>query len=213
MRARATASALAIIALFTTCSDSSGPDSASVRGLQIRSGDEQEAFAGATVSEPILIVPVDANGETVGGQTATFTVTAGGGTLASSTAQSRPDGAIPAPAWTLGRSAVPQTVEVSVGGVSATVTAVVRTELEVDVRFFGENLTPAQRGIYTDAVARIRGAIVGPLGTADLSGVGPAPCGVAELPAPTGTTNAIVLYAGAKFLDGVDGVLGYAGIC
>jgi hypothetical protein len=95
----------------------------------------------------------------------------------------------------------------------ANVTAVVRTELEVDVRFFGETLTDQQRTIYTDAIARIRAAVVGPLGTADLGGVGPGPCGISELPAPAGTTNGIVIYAGARFMDGVDNILGYGQVC
>jgi hypothetical protein len=212
MKGRSIARALAIISLFA-CSDSSGPGSASVTSLDIRSGDGQVAFAGAPVSQPVLIVPVDASGATVSGQTASFTVTSGGGVLASTTAQAGADGAIRLPAWTLGRSALPQTIQVSVGEATATVAAVVWTELEIDIRFFGETLTPDQRALYTDAIARIRAAVVGPLGTADLSGVGPAPCGISELPAPTGTTNGIVIYAGAKFLDGVDGALGYGGIC
>ena len=204
--------ALLIIALFAGCADSSGPGSNPVTGVDIR-GEGQVAFAGAVPSEPIFIIPVNSAGETVAGQTATFDVTAGGGRLASSTARAGADGAIQVPAWTLGRSVLPQTVRVSVGGVMANVTAVVRTELEVEVRFFGETLTPDQRAIYTDAIARIRAAVVGPLGTADLSGVGPGPCGFDELPAPTGATNGIVIYAGALFLDGVDGALGFGGPC
>ncbi len=165
------------------------------------------------MSEPIFIVPVDATGSVVAGQTARFDVSAGGGSLASSTAQAGADGAIQMPAWTLGAYALPQSVRVSVSGVMINVTAVVRTGLEFDVRFFGEALTDQQRTIYTDAIARVRAAVVGPLGTSDLSGVGPGPCGFSELPAPTGTTNGIVIYAGAEFLDGVDGILGYGRIC
>jgi hypothetical protein len=43
---------------------------------------------------------------------------------------------------------------------------------------------------------------------ADVSRVGPAPCGLSDLPAPTGTTDAIIIYAGAQRLDGVNGFLG-----
>ena len=213
MRDRSAARALAIIVLFTACADSAGPGSNPVTTIDIRSGNDQVAFAGAPVPEPIFIIPVDATGAIVTGQTARFDVAAGGGSLAGSTAQAGADGAIQVPSWTLGRHALPQSVRVSVGGVMANVNAVVRTELEVDVRFFGESLTDQQRTIYTDAIARVRAAVVDPLGTADLSGVGSGPCGISELPAPTGTTNGIVVYAGAKFLDGVDGILGYGILC
>ncbi len=207
------AAASASLVLAAACADSSGPGSNEVTSLDIRSGNEQAAFAGAPVSEPIFIIPVNATGSVVPGQTARFDIAAGGGSLASSTAQAGADGAIQLPAWTLGRYALPQSVRVSIGGVMTNVDAVVRTELEVDLRFFGESLTDQQKTIYTDAIARIRAAVVGPLGPAELSSVGAGPCGFSELPAPTGTTNGIVIYAGAKYLDGVDGILGYGRIC
>ena len=209
----AIAGAVLLMTFLAACSDTSGPGAAAITSLQIESGDGQESLAGTTVPQNILIAPVDASGKKVTGQTATFVVTAGGGTLSSSTAKAGPDGTVTAPAWTLGRSAIPQTLAVSVGGVTSTVHALVHSDLKIDIRFFGEALTAAQQAIYTDAVARLRAIIVGPLPPADVSGVGPAPCGLSELPAPTGTTDGIIIYAGAKFLDGVDGLLGAAIPC
>lgn len=198
---------------LAACSEPSGPGAGGITSLQIQSGDGQESLAGAAVPQPILIVPVDVNGKKVTGQTASFTITAGAGTLANSTAHAGPDGTIAVPAWTLGRSAVPQTVEISVRGVTTTVRALVHSDLKIDLRFFGETLTPAQQTIFTDAVARLRAVIVGALPFADVSGVGAAPCGFSELPAPTGTTDNMVIYAGAKYLDGINGLLGYGEPC
>ena len=202
-----------LVAFLSACSDSSGPGAAAVTGIQIRSGDGQESLAGTVVPQPILIVPVDANGNQVTGQMATFTVAEGGGTISSPSAHATPDGTIIVPPWTLGKSAFPQTLLVSVGGATNTVRAIVHSDLKVDIRFFGEALTATQQTIFTDAVARLRAIIVGSLPLAEVNGVGPGPCGVSELPAPTGTTDAIVIYAGAKFMDGINGVLGYAKPC
>ena len=198
---------------LAACSETSGPGAGTITSVQIQSGDGQESLAGTTLPQPVLIVPVDMSGKKVTGQTASFTVTAGGGTLSSPTARAGPDGTITAPAWTLGRSAIPQTVEVSVGGVTSTVRALVHSDLKIDIRFFGEALTAPQQTIFTDAVARLRAIVVGSLTLADVNSIGPAPCGLSELPAPTGTTDAIVIYAGAKFLDGINGVLGSAKPC
>ena len=201
------------MAFLSACSESSGPGAGAVAAVQIQSGDGQESLAGATVPQPVLIVPVDANGKKVTGQTASFTVTAGEGTLSSPSAHAGPDGTITAPTWTLGKSALPQTLLVSVGGASSTVQASVHSGLKIDIRFFGEALTATQQTIFTDAAARLRAIVVGSLPLADLNGVGAAPCGVSELAAPTGTTDAIVIYAGAKFMDGINGALGFAKPC
>lgn len=210
---RAMAGSAIIVACVAACADSSAPGAGTIRQLQVQSGDGQEAFAGAAVSQPIVVVPVDANGRNVTGQSATFMVSAGDGTLASSTAHAAADGAITMPSWPLGRSNTPQTVDVAVGTVTTTVRALVRSDLKIDMRFFGETLTPAQQAIFTDAAARLRAVIVGSMPVVDLSGIGAAPCGVSELPAPTGTTDAIVIYAGAKFVDGINGLLGVGDLC
>jgi hypothetical protein len=97
--------------------------------------------------------------------------------------------------------------------VTTTVSAVVRSDLKIDVRFFGQSLSPDQQSIFTDAVARLRAIIVGSMPVADLDAVGPAPCGFSELAAPTGTTDAIIIYAGAQPIDGVKGLLGAAKPC
>ena len=195
------------------CSDSSGPGSRSVSSLRLEAGGNQEAFAGATLPQPIVVVPLDEDGKVITGQTASFTIVSGDGTLSGSTAKAGLDGSILAPDWTLGRSATPQAIEISVGQVKTTVNAFIKTGLKTDIRIFGEPLTAEQQTIFSDAVARLRAVIVGSLPEADLRGVTSAPCGLSELPAPGATTDGIVIYAGAKYLDGVDKLLGVAWTC
>jgi hypothetical protein len=198
---------------LTACSESSGPPAKRVTTLRIKSGDNQEALAGSPVAQPILIIPADESGTVVHAQTATFTVVAGGGSVSSPTAQAGPDGTITAPSWTLGRNADAQALQVSTGDVTTTVHATVHSELKIDLRLFGEALTADQQSIFTDAVARLRAIIVGSVPVADLTAVGSAPCAVSELPAPGASTDGIVIYAGAKYLDGINRLLGVSWTC
>ncbi|HMA20442.1 MAG TPA: hypothetical protein VKO87_06535, partial [Gemmatimonadaceae bacterium] len=59
------------------CSDSSGPGARSVSSLRLELGGNQEAFAGATLPQPIVVVPLDVNGKVITGQTASFTIVSG----------------------------------------------------------------------------------------------------------------------------------------
>ncbi|HEV7590185.1 MAG TPA: leishmanolysin-related zinc metalloendopeptidase [Longimicrobium sp.] len=88
-------------------------------GLQKVSGDLQAAAPGAALPAQILVRVVDRLGAGIVGQTVTFTVTQGSGSLSSTSVVSGADG-IAATSWTLGgNSALPQTVSVSVAGVAA----------------------------------------------------------------------------------------------
>jgi len=88
--------------------------------LERVSGDEQVALPGATLAQPIRVKVKDRLGSGVPGQTVTFTVTAGGGTLSSTTAVTGADGTT-AVDWTLGPSVGGQTVTVTIGAVPAKV--------------------------------------------------------------------------------------------
>jgi hypothetical protein len=195
------------------CSDSSGPAAKPVASILVESGDNQEALAGATLGRPVVLLPVDADGTKVTGQTASFAVTSGGGIISSASMQAGPDGTIAAPSWTLGRSGGDQAMQVSIGNAKITLHAVVHSDLKVDLRFFGESLTADQRTIFSNAAERIRAVVVGSLPVADLSSVGSPACATAELPAPGASTDGVVIYAGAKYLDGVNKLLGASWTC
>src|SRR5437867_4484059 len=99
MHLRQLAGVLASALLIFGCSDSSGPPSGGT--LAVRSGNNQSALAGTALTNPVAVALQDGSGNPIAGQTATFTVTAGGGFLSSSTGQGNPDGTITAPTWTL----------------------------------------------------------------------------------------------------------------
>lgn len=207
-------SGLLLLALFQGCSDSGGPPSQAgpLSRLTVRSGNDQTALAGTVLPAPVVIVPQDDEGRTVGGQTATFHVT-GDGILANTTAQANPDGSITAPAWTLGNSAVPQEMRVTVGALTITVTATVQTNYALEVRFFGAPISASNRALFTKAAARIRAIVIGALPAEDVTGLDVSECTGKPTPALTGSIGGVVIYASVDSIDGGGKTLAFAGPC
>jgi hypothetical protein len=204
---RLVASALVLYA----CGDSSGPPATAT--LVVRSGNTQSALAGTALPNPIVVALQDGSGNPIGGQTATFTVTAGGGFLSSSTGQTNPDGTITAPTWTLGKSDVPQKVQVSVGGQTAEVNASVQTDYKIEVRFFGRPLTQSQQALFTSAAARVRAMIVGKLPLVNVEGADVSGCIGQSTPKLTGTIDGLVIYASIDSIDGPNKTVAQSGPC
>jgi hypothetical protein len=184
-----------------------------IQTLAIASGDAQSALAGTSPSNPIRLSPTDQYGNRLDGQTATFSIGAGGGALAVTTAQSAPDGFITAPTWVLGKSAVPQQVIATVGAKSVTVNATVQTNYIIDIRFWGPAMTPDQQAAFISAANRIRGIVVGALPPDDATGADPANCGVTGVPPLNEIIPGVVIYASVQNIDGKNGVLAQAGPC
>ncbi|HEU4559394.1 MAG TPA: leishmanolysin-related zinc metalloendopeptidase [Longimicrobium sp.] len=93
--------------------------------LQKFSGDTQTGAISGLLAAPVRVRVLDRLGAGVAGQTVTFTITTGGGTVSSATAVSEADGTA-AVSWTLGASAGAQTVTATLNG-SSTVTPAVFT--------------------------------------------------------------------------------------
>jgi len=181
--------------------------------MAIQSGNSQSALAATALPTPIVIVPQDQSGRTVVGQTATFTIMAGGGFLSSNTGQTNPDGTITAPTWTLGKSAVPQQMQVAAGGKTAVVDASVRSAYTIDVRFFGRSLSTDQQALFTSAAARVRAIIVGLLPPVDATGADVSSCTGATIAPLSGTIAGLVIYASLDSIDGPKKILAQAGPC
>lgn len=177
-------------------------------------GADQRGRAGATAS-PITVRVADKYGNAIANQTATFTVTAGGGKLASSTATSAADGSITIPSWTFGRSAVPQTVHVVAGTLTSDVSVTIASDFKIDVRFFGPAMTDAQKALFTNAAARISGIITGDILDQPVSNLNVATaCGIPGLPTSmTETIDDVVIYASVSAIDGPGKILAEAGPC
>lgn len=180
------------------------------------SGDQQQGRAGAPLAVPIQLRAVDRYGNaiTAPGQTATFTVTGGGGTLAATTVTLGPDGTIVMPAWTLGRTALPQTVHVTSGTLAGDISASVQTDYHIDVRFFGPDMTDAQKALFTNAAARLSAIVTGdlpdvPVANLDVTYM----CGVAGPPVMNETIDDLVIFASVQNIDGPGKILAESGPC
>ena len=184
-----------------------------IQTLAIASGDAQTALAGTSPPSPIRLSPTDQYGNRLDNQTATFSIGAGGGAIALTTAQSAPDGLITAPTWVLGKSAVPQQLIATVGAKSVTINATVQTNYIIDVRFWGPAMTPEQQAAFITAANRIRGIVVGALPPDDATGADPANCGVTGVAPLSETIPGVVIYASIQNIDGKGGTLAHAGPC
>jgi hypothetical protein len=207
--------ALAVsISIVAACGDSSGPEAVGplVR-LSIQSGNTQNALAGTALSTPIIIVPQDEAGRTVVDQTATFTVTAGGGFLSSSTGQANPDGTITAPTWTLGKTDIPQEMTVNVAGKTNVVAASVQTGYVLAVRFYGAPISAANQAVFTTAAARVRGFIVGGVPPVNMDGAEMDFCTGAGSAPLAETVSGLLIFASVDSIDGPGVVLAQAGAC
>jgi hypothetical protein len=166
-------------------------------------GDNQAALAGTPVTLPIILTPKDDQGRTIPEETATFAVIAGGGSISSTTGTVNSDGTITAPTWTLGTSAVPQQLQVTVGGKTAVINASVSTRYKIDLRFFG-NTPPDDKTLFVNAANRIRAAVVGQLPFVNGEGARPADCGatgVAPLTASDNNIDGLIIYASIDSID------------
>ena len=85
------------------------------------SGDDQKGTAGTTLANPFVVEVRDANGSAVQGTSVTFAVTAGGGTLSTTSVTTDANGRA-ASTLTLGNTLGTNTVTVSASGIQQTVT-------------------------------------------------------------------------------------------
>jgi hypothetical protein len=187
--------------------------------IAIVAGDKQSALAGTIV--PVLPVAQvrDANGNGVPGVSVVFMINEGGGSVSSVPVTTDKAGKATSPPWTLGKSAVPQSLSVLASGFAALATATIKTDYAVDVRFFGPPMPPATSAMFTAAAARIRAAIVGdvsdiPKQVPDSAVNLAAECGVDGLPvAFTDAIDDLIIYAAVGPIDGVNSILAFSFPC
>ncbi len=184
-----------------------------IQSLNLLAGNNQSGPAGTALSQPVLLAGVDQYGNRLDNQVVNFSVLAGGGKLAAFTSTSAVDGTITMPAFTLGKSALPQTILASIGSQSASVSATVLSDYNIDVRFWGSPMTPQQQALFTNAAARIRGVVTGALPPVDATGADPADCGVSGQPVLAETVPGVIIYASVQTIDGPGKILAQAGPC
>jgi hypothetical protein len=181
--------------------------------LVVVSGNGQRVPAGAA-TQPIVLRIADRFGNGVGGQDASVVITGGGGTISTPTSRTGDDGLITISSWKAGRSNLPQSLRVTSGAFIADIDAVIQTDYNIDVRFFGPDMTPAQKALFTNAAARISAVITGDIPANTLTGVNlGVSCGMSGLPPISETIDDVVIYATVRPIDGARNILARAGPC
>lgn len=223
---RANIRAAVVLALVASaaCKDGTAPPPPEVKvgppaSIAFVSGDNQTALAGAVVPLPLVAQVRDANGTGVPGATVVFGVNEGGGNVSTTPVTTDATGKATSPPWTLGTSAVPQSLRAFSSGFASLANATVRSDYAIDVRFFGPPMPPTTASTFSAAAARIRASVVGDVG--DIAAQLPdsalnlaAGCGVEGL--PTAFTDAIddlIIYASVGTIDGVNNVLAFSFPC
>lgn len=182
--------------------------------IVVVSGSPQTAFANLELANPIVVSIQDANGMGVAGQSVNFGIVSGGGQLTGNIfPTSDASGNVTAPAWRLGKSALPQVMRATVGTtVTKDINATVVTSFSIDVRFFGSRpISAAHQALFTDAAARLMAIVTGDVPNLSAQPVDMTPCGVTQtLNEPI---DDIIIFASADSIDGKGKILGRAGPC
>ena len=178
------------------------------------SGGGQLGTAGAPLATPIRVRVADRFENPLAAQSAVFSVTSGGGAIEHTTATADADGAITVPSWTLGKTSLPQTVHVTSGQAAGDVSVNVQTDFKVDVRFFGPEMTDAQKALFINAAARLSAIITGDIADAPAVNLDVASaCGLPGLPVLNETIDDVIIYASIQEIDGPSKILAQAGPC
>ena len=219
-------SSLALGLLAAACSDSaSGVDQVSTGAFSLQAaagGTQQTADIGTAVAVDPAVIVKDGSGKVLAGQTVTFAVTAGNGTVTTPVATTNAQGIASAGTWTLGSIAGTNTVEARVGSLApvrfnATATLsglvtppVTSSAYAITIRYLATPSARQQQAVL-NAVARWQSII-----TQDLMSIpmnAPADACWEGQPAINESVDDILIFVELVEIDGVGKVLGEAGPC
>ena len=186
--------------------------------IVVTSGNNQRAPAASQVPQPIAVKVSDKHGNGVPNTAVNFSVRAGLGLLqGSGSVSSDASGGATAPSWTLGKSNVPQSLQVLAGQTRATDDANIATDYVLDVRFFGPAVDPGITQAFASAAARISAEVTGGVQRVPFD---PQPFDLTQCPIPiTGLAPlseivpGVIIYATVTPIDGAGKVVGSAGPC
>lgn len=198
-----------------TISANGTPDAPSV--LTVLRGNNQSAPGGAAVAERIQFKLADRFGNGVPGIAVAFQVTAGEGWLPGGTVgapSTDASGVATAPAWTLGKLAVPQLLTAAASRFTATASATVGTQYRVDVRFYGPEPDSIVRAAFVRAANRVSAEVTGRLPSVTLTNFDlVANCDISGVPALNETIDGLLIFVSVRPIDGPGGILAEAGPC
>lgn len=214
---RAASSTAALVLALSSCKDGGPPPIGPPATLVLVNTTIPKALANTQLTTPIDLSVRDANGRAVPNVAVTFSVVAGGGTIASTADTTDATGTVTVPAWTLGKGAEAQTVRATVTPtVTLDVQAAVQTAYKVEVRFFGTQMTTDQQALFTKAAAHMGGIITGDVIDADARGQNidlATTCNVPGQPPFNELIDDIIIYASIQNIDGPGKILAQAGPC
>jgi len=178
------------------------------------SGATQQGPAGTVVPIPPVAQVRDQFGNGVPGVPVVFTIAEGDGQVSATPVTTDASGNAISPAWTLGKSAAPQSLRASAGTLSATVSALVLSSYAIELRFLGPSIPAVVTEAFNAAGRRISGAVTGDVFNIALppEGVDLADCGIAG-ETLTGVIDDIIIYARIQPIDGPSNILASAGAC
>lgn len=180
--------------------------------LRVVSGSGQVAFAGAPLPQPVIVEVVDQFGNGIPGISVSFQPVIGGGFFTPNPVTTGDDGHTAAAGWTLGIAGRVHTARAVAGAISVDLSAAVRSDFDIEVRFLNEPVAAVRR-IFEDAADRIRALITGDVADAQLVNFATrARCGLDFGPL-TETVDDLLILADVPNIDGPGGVLGQAGPC
>lgn len=181
-------------------------------GIEITQGDGQSAFAGALLSQPIDLRVRDRFGNGIPGVTVSLSLASGDGLVSPATVVTDASGMARGIAWRLGAKGGPQRVTATAGTISTALTAAVKSDFNVDLRFYGTPPDQSVQDLFRRAVDRIQASVVGDLPDVPLFAFDLGRCGV-PLPALSETIDDMLIMATVTLIDGPGRVLGSAGPC
>jgi hypothetical protein len=186
--------------------------------ISVGGGNNQAAMGGTAVPTVPTVVVRDLGGNPMAGMQVTFSVTAGGGSVANTTATTNASGIASAGSWTLGTEAGPNTLTATAAGITGAPATIRATGCSggggtgyAMTLCFTSTMSPNQRAAFVNAASRWAGIITADL--PDLGGSIPAgSCGTGS-PSMSHTFDDLLIFAGVVPIDGPNGILGQAGWC
>jgi hypothetical protein len=194
---------------------------ATAEPLAIASGQGQTALAGTTVANPLRALVVNGAGSPLPGATVTWEIIAGGGSLTGSTSTiADGSGLATAPSWKLGKDGGTQTLRATYGAYEVDFTAIIQSNLVLELRWVGTVPTGATLAAFNRAVDRIRATIIGGVTAVGMPGppnqlnnITQCDAGFASTPIPQQNIPGVIIYATIIPIDGAGQILGQAGPC
>lgn len=200
--------AVILAAYSAACRDSSAPGSPTLRLVSTAT---RTAFANTGLADPVVVEVRNAKGLVIPNHPVSFAIHEGDGSLSGYDGAliSDANGLVTAPAWRLGKRAIPQTLRASTSGVDLDISATVQTDYSIDVRF-RTPLSETDKAVFRAAAGRVMGVVTGDLPNMPAFNLPMDHCGGTTFDEPV---DDLVIFVSVSYIDGIGGTVGRGGPC